>query len=115
MIINHNINLVLTGAKNKPATWQVNNTIFVNSGTLSSYNVNSKEGNSFNVISIYETSQGYYYEIDEVLLSLESAKRLGTYHIRKYDSYKMNLNNENMQVIDPVPEIKPSKKKSKKK
>ena len=115
VIINHNINLVLTGAKNKPATWQVNNTIFVNSGTLSSYNVNSKEGNSFNVISIYETSQGYYYEIDEVLLSLESAKRLGTYHIRKDDSYKMNLNNENMPVIDPVPEIKPSKKKSKKK
>ena len=113
VIINYNVNLVLTGAKNKPATWQVNNTIFVNAGTLSSYNVNTKDGNSFNVISIYLTPKGYYYEIDEVLLSIESAKRLGTYHIRRDDSFKLNNNESSDALIAPVPELKSNKRKKK--
>ena len=112
ILINNNINLVLTGAKNKPASWQVNNTIFVNSGTLSSYNINTKDGNSFNVISIYSTSEGYYYEIEEVLLSTERARRLGTYHIRKNDSY--NLNPEETRVEEVVKISKPKKPQKKK-
>ena len=112
-LINNNINLVLTGAKNKPATWQVNNTIFVNSGTLSSFDVNSKEGNSFNIISIYETSLGFYYEIDEVLLSSENAQRIGTYHISKKNSIKALQRDEFTIASEIHPEIKVSKKKRK--
>ncbi|MHA2339288.1 MAG: metallophosphoesterase family protein [Candidatus Hodarchaeales archaeon] len=78
-----NINLVLTGAKNRPNTLQVNNTIFVNTGTLSSFDVNTRGGNSFNIISIYKTELGIFYEIAEVLLSKERAQIIGQYHVPK--------------------------------
>jgi 3',5'-cyclic AMP phosphodiesterase CpdA len=112
VLINNNINLVLTGAKNKPATWQVDNTIFINSGTLSSYDVNSKEGNSFNVISIYNTPKGFYYEVDEVFLNTERAHRLGTYHIRKKDSIKLIENEPEIEKNTIKPQIKVKKKKA---
>lgn len=118
-IITSNVNLVLTGAKNKPATWQINNTVFVNSGTLSSYNVNTKDGNSFNVISIYQTPEGYYYEIDEVILAVDGARRLGTYHIKKDDSYNMNPKENGINRVSTtkikLPEIKQTHKKKKNK
>ncbi|MFW9931006.1 MAG: metallophosphoesterase family protein [Candidatus Thorarchaeota archaeon] len=81
MLTRNKVDLVLTGAKNKPATWQVNDTVFVNTGTISSYNINTSSGNSFNIVSIYQTEKGRYYEIDEVLLSTEQARRIGAYHI----------------------------------
>ena len=61
MLVNNKIDLVLTGAKNRPGNWQVNDTVFVNAGTLSSYDINTRSGNSFNIISIYKTEFWSYY------------------------------------------------------
>ncbi|MFX1512684.1 MAG: metallophosphoesterase family protein [Promethearchaeota archaeon] len=81
MIVNNKIDLVLTGAKNRPGTWQVNDTVFVNAGTLSSYNINTRSGNSFNIISVYKTDLGKYYEIAEVLIVEGSARIIGRFHV----------------------------------
>ncbi|MHA2365664.1 MAG: metallophosphoesterase family protein [Candidatus Hodarchaeales archaeon] len=81
MLAKNKIDLVLTGAKNRPGTWQVDDTVFVNAGTLSSNNINTRSGNSFNIISIYQTDRGKYYEIDEVLLAEERAQNIGRFHV----------------------------------
>ncbi len=81
MLVNNKIDLVLTGAKNRPGTWQVNDTVFVNAGTLSSYNINTRAGNSFNIISIYQTDRGKYYEIAEVLVAEGNARIIGRFHV----------------------------------
>lgn len=83
MLVKNKIDLVLTGAKNHPCTWQVNDTVFVNAGTLSSYNINTRSGNSFNIISIYKTDRGKYYDISEVLVSEGIARTIGQFHIQK--------------------------------
>jgi len=77
----NNINLVLTGAKNRSATWQVNNTILVNAGTLSSLNVNTYLGNSFNIIDIYKTEIGKYYEISEYIIEENKKILLGSFNV----------------------------------
>ncbi len=80
-IVKNRINLVLTGAKNQAGCWQVNDTVFVNAGTLSSYNITKREGNSFNIIDIYQTNIGKYYEIDEYLISSFKRKNIGLFHV----------------------------------
>ena len=80
-LVNNRVNLVLTGAKNQAGCWQVNDTIFVNSGTLSSLNVTKKEGNSFNIIKIFQTDIGKYYEIEEYLISPFKYKTIGLFHV----------------------------------
>ncbi|MHA1304527.1 MAG: metallophosphoesterase family protein [Candidatus Heimdallarchaeaceae archaeon] len=80
-IVNNRINLVLTGAKNKPGCWQVNDTVFVNAGTLSSQNLTSRDGNSFNIISIYQTDKGKLYEIDEYLIEKNVRRNIGSFHV----------------------------------
>ena len=79
--IENRINLVLTGAKNLAGCWQVNDTIFANTGTISSQNVRSKRKNSFNVIDIYQTNIGKYYEIYEYLIENGEKKNIGLFHI----------------------------------
>ena len=79
----NNVNLVLTGAKNRSATWQVNNTILVNAGTMSSLNVNTYLGNSFNIIDIYTTDIGKYYEISEFIIEEEKKILIGAFNVPK--------------------------------
>ncbi|MHA2173781.1 MAG: hypothetical protein ACXABI_03065 [Candidatus Hodarchaeales archaeon] len=81
MLVNNEIDLVLTGAKYRPGAWQVNDTVFVNTGTLSSYDVNSRSGNSFNIISIYRTELGNYFDIAEVLVAKDSARVMSQFHV----------------------------------
>ncbi len=80
-IVNNRINLVLTGAKNRAGCWQINDTVFVNAGTLSSINITSKDGNSFNIINIYQTCIGKFYEIEEYLIEKNIRRTIGSFHI----------------------------------
>lgn len=80
-IVTSNINLVITGAKNKSGCWQIDNTVFVNSGTISSKNVNSSKGNSFNIIQVYQTSKGKYYRINEYFIESGDNDLIGDFHI----------------------------------
>ncbi|MFX1514586.1 MAG: hypothetical protein ACFFCQ_18630 [Promethearchaeota archaeon] len=57
--------------------------MFVNTGTLSSYNINTRSGNSFNIISIYIADRGKFYDIAEVLVSEERARTIGQFHVEK--------------------------------
>jgi 3',5'-cyclic AMP phosphodiesterase CpdA len=111
MIVNNNINLVLTGAKNRAECWKVNETVFVNAGTLSSYKVNTIQGNSFNIISIFKTDEGIYFEIDEVLLDLEQAQKIGRFHIN-YASAKVT---KRSNVSSPKRKLQGKKSKKAKK
>ena len=80
-LVNNRINLVLTGAKNKSGCWQVGDTVFANVGTLSSYNLATRAGNSFNIINIFKTDIGHYYEIDEYLLEENKKRNIGNFHV----------------------------------
>lgn len=81
IIVDNKINLVLTGAKNKSGCWQVNDTVFVNAGTISSRNVNTVKGNSFNVIQVYQTKKGKYYRIMEYFYQTKGSELIGEFHI----------------------------------
>ena len=80
-LVNNRINLVLTGAKNRAGCWQVGDTVFANVGTLSSYNLTTRAGNSFNIINIFKTDIGQYYEIDEYLLEENKKRNIGNFHV----------------------------------
>lgn len=82
-IVEHDIDLVLTGAKNRAGCWQVNNTVFVNSGTLSSKNIVTIKGNSFNIIQIYKTDIGIYFKIDEYFIESGEIVPLGRLHLKE--------------------------------
>ena len=75
------VNLVLTGAKNQAGCWQVEDTVFVNSGTLSSYNITKKEGTSFNLIKIYKTNIGKYFEVEEYIINDFKYRTIGLFHV----------------------------------
>lgn len=81
-IVENNIDLVMTGAKNRAFAWQVDNTVFINSGTVSSKNIVTEKGNSFNIIQIYETERGYYYQIDEFFINTGERINLGKMHLK---------------------------------
>ncbi len=81
-IVENNIDLVLTGAKNRAQAWQVDNTVFINSGTISSKNIVTEMGNSFNIIQIYKTNFGRYYVIDEYFIKTGDLKPLGRMHLK---------------------------------
>ncbi|MHA2365665.1 MAG: metallophosphoesterase family protein [Candidatus Hodarchaeales archaeon] len=122
LLVKNKINLVLTGAKNRPGTWQVDETVFVNAGTLSSFNINTRSGNSFNIISIYETEKGKYYQIDEVLLEDERAQNIGNFHIiheekipKKKTTKKPTKPTKKTKKAKKAKKTKKKKKKKKKK
>ncbi|MHA2250066.1 MAG: metallophosphoesterase family protein [Candidatus Kariarchaeaceae archaeon] len=81
-LVEHHMNLVLTGAKNRSGCWQVDDTIFINAGTLSSHNIVSSRGNSFNIINIFQTDQGKYYKIDEYFVESAEMETIGKFHVR---------------------------------
>ncbi|MBY9001271.1 MAG: metallophosphoesterase [Candidatus Heimdallarchaeota archaeon] len=80
-IVENRLNLVLTGAKNRAGCWQINDTVFSNNGTLSSINITTKLGNSFNIIDIYKTKIGKFYEIDEYIIERDERRKIGLFHI----------------------------------
>ncbi|MCG3216321.1 MAG: metallophosphoesterase [Candidatus Heimdallarchaeota archaeon] len=83
-LVKNRINLVLTGAKNQAGCWQVDDTVFTNAGTFSSLNITKKEGNSFNIINIFQTDIGKYYEIEEYLINSFRYKKIGSFHVSDF-------------------------------
>ncbi|MCY3412406.1 MAG: metallophosphoesterase [Candidatus Heimdallarchaeota archaeon] len=84
-IVDNNIDLVLSGAKNRAMCWQVGNTVFINTGTLSSKNIVTAKGNSFNIIQIYETAIGKFIKIDEFFIESGELEPLGRLHLKKHE------------------------------
>jgi 3',5'-cyclic AMP phosphodiesterase CpdA len=84
-MVENNVNLVLSGAKNKAGAWQVNNTIFVNAGTMSSKNIISRKGNSINIIKVFKTPIGKLYDISEYFIDSNEMDSLGKFHIKDED------------------------------
>ncbi|MHA2502225.1 MAG: metallophosphoesterase family protein [Candidatus Kariarchaeaceae archaeon] len=80
-IVDNRIDLILTGAKNRAGCWQVNDTVFVNVGTLSSKNIVTSKGNSFNIINIFETDRGKFYKVDECFVETGDLVSLGRLYI----------------------------------
>lgn len=81
LIVDSKLNLVLTGAKNTSGCWQIDETVFVNAGTLSSRSYNNRLGNSFNVIQVYKTAEGRYYKVTEFFFDIGESKVIGEFHI----------------------------------
>ncbi|MDH5404147.1 MAG: metallophosphoesterase, partial [Candidatus Heimdallarchaeota archaeon] len=82
LLVENNINLVLTGAKNRSGSWQINDTVFVNTGTVSSKNITTAKGNSINIINIYNTEKGYFYKVEEYFLESDNMVTIGQYHVK---------------------------------
>lgn len=57
-ILDHGINLVLNGHRHTPHSYRIENSMVVNSGTLSHYKTRAGSGHSFNIIKI--SSEGRY-------------------------------------------------------
>ena len=83
MLADNNVDLVLTGAKNRSGCWQIDNTVFVNAWTVSSKNIVTAKGNSVNIILIYETKQGLYYKIDEYFVENGESEPIGRLHVAR--------------------------------
>lgn len=54
LLLENNINLVLSGHKHVPHVWKMNNTLFVTAGTVSSMKLRGNTHPSFNVLDINE-------------------------------------------------------------
>ena len=48
---------------------------------MSSYNLTTRAGNSFNIVNIFKTDIGQYYEIDEYLLEENKKRNIGNFHV----------------------------------
>jgi hypothetical protein len=79
--VENKLDLVLTGAKNRSGCWQINDSVFVNTGTVCSRNIVTAKGNSFNIIQIFETTQGKYYKIDECFVESGELNPIGRLHV----------------------------------
>ena len=51
-VINHEVDIVIGGHKHVPHLWRMDDTLFVNAGSLSSYKLRGKDVNSYNTIKI---------------------------------------------------------------
>lgn len=50
----HEVDLVISGHKHVPNVWKINNTIFANAGSVSSYKLRGDDVNSYNIYNITE-------------------------------------------------------------
>lgn len=80
-LAHNDVDLILTGSKNYPGCWQVENTVIVNTGTVSSSTINTMKGNSFCVIDIYRSVTAYLYKIYEVFVSSGEKELMAEYVI----------------------------------
>ena len=55
-LTDHEVDLVLAGHKHVPNIWKMNNTLFVNAGSLSSNKLRGDDKNSYNVYEITENT-----------------------------------------------------------
>jgi predicted phosphodiesterase len=74
----HNVPLVLSGLEHYATALQVENTVFVNSGTFSSKKIRSKRLNTFNVITIYESG---LINVEEIEIHSGQRHNLGLFRI----------------------------------
>ena len=51
-LTDHEVDLVLAGHKHVPNIWKMNNTLFVNAGSLSSNKLRGDDKNSYNVLLV---------------------------------------------------------------
>ena len=86
-LVREKVKLVLTGAKNASGTWKVGDTVIVNCGTASSAHIVNSKGNSFNIIEIYEYSNGDVEDlvivIKEYFINSDRVEVIGNYLIPK--------------------------------
>lgn len=80
-LVHNEVDLILTGSKNYTGVWQVENTVIVNSGTVSSATVNSKKGNTYCLIDIFKSFNSYVYKIKEIEVNTGNEQLLGMYVI----------------------------------
>lgn len=59
-LVANNVDLVLSGHKHVPNIWKLENTLFVNAGSLSSYKLRGKDLNSYNTYFIGENDVKLY-------------------------------------------------------
>lgn len=83
MLTRQKIDLVLTAAKNRAACWQIDDTVFVNAGTICSHNLATSDGNSFNIIRVYDTDAGRWFEVNEFLIEAGIERKIGGFHVRR--------------------------------
>jgi 3',5'-cyclic AMP phosphodiesterase CpdA len=77
-LTDHNVPLVLSGLEHYATTMQVENTVFVNSGTFSSKKIRSRRLNTYNTITIYESG---LINIEEVEIHSGTRHKLGLYRV----------------------------------
>lgn len=56
----HEVDMVISGHKHVPNCWKINNTLFINAGSLCSNMLRGKDLNSYNVYNITESSIEIY-------------------------------------------------------
>ena len=78
-LISHEVDIVIGGHKHVPHLWQMDRTLFVNAGSLSSYKLRGKEVNSYNTIHISDNNIEIY--------------------LNKFDGNKMLLGNFKRNLI----------------
>ncbi|WP_455462852.1 metallophosphoesterase family protein [Candidatus Hodarchaeum mangrovi] len=77
-LTSNQVPLVLSGLEHYATTMQIENTVFVNSGTFSSKKIRSKRMNTYNVINVYESGTVY---IEEIEIHSGIRHHLGTYRL----------------------------------
>lgn len=77
-VTDNNIPLVLSGLEHYATSMQIENTVFVNGGTLSSKKIRSRRLNTYNVITVYESG---LLNIEEVEIHSGTRHSLGIYRI----------------------------------
>lgn len=59
-LVNHDVDIVICGHKHVSHLWRMEDTLFVNAGSLSSYKLRGKDVNSYNTIQITEDNIEIY-------------------------------------------------------
>ncbi|MHA2307545.1 MAG: metallophosphoesterase, partial [Candidatus Hodarchaeales archaeon] len=86
-VTSHQVPLVLSGLQHFATTLQIENTLFVNSGTFSSKKIRSKRLNSYNSISIYESG---VIKVEEVEIHSGFRHLLGIYSIPVFSNISVS-------------------------
>jgi 3',5'-cyclic AMP phosphodiesterase CpdA len=88
-LTSHHVPLVLSGLEHYATTMQVENTVFINSGTFSSRKIRSKRLNTYNIISVYDSG---VVDIEEVEIHSGSRHKLGIYQLPLLQGQLINKN-----------------------
>ncbi|MFX0172035.1 MAG: metallophosphoesterase family protein [Candidatus Hodarchaeota archaeon] len=86
-LTSHQVPLVLSGLEHYGTTMQVEDTVFINSGTFSSRKIRSKRLNTYNSISLYESGA---INIEEIEIHSGSRHKLGVYQLPLLQGQRIN-------------------------